>query len=77
MRMREKELIIISFVIIRKMSWFQCPSLAPRLTENTMRTILKDGQNICTQEELMFHRKEVWTSGNLPHGNLSPNCSLP
>lgn len=75
--MREKELIIISFVIIRKMSWFQCLSVAPRLTENTMRTILKDGQNICTQEELMFHRKEAWTSGSLPRGNFPPNCSLP
>lgn len=77
MRMREKELIIISFVIIRKMSWFQCLSVAPRLTENTMRTILKDGQNICTQEELMFHRKEAWTSGSLSRGNFPPNCSLP
>lgn len=77
MRMREKERIIISFVIIRKMSWFQCPSVAPRLTENTMRAILKEGQNICTQEELTFHRKEAWTSGNLPHGNFPPNCSLP
>ena len=47
MIMREKKLIFTSFVTITVVSWFQCPSVNPRLTQDTN---LKDRQNICTQE---------------------------